>query len=91
MKSSDDNKTIDMLSPGSPGCRQRGRPVTGNALSPAERQRKRRQLRAETHGSITVELPLDLLEQFREFLKFKDVTQDAVIERLIRGQLLRKR
>jgi metal-responsive CopG/Arc/MetJ family transcriptional regulator len=40
---------------------------------------------------LTVELPADLMAEFDEFLKFKDTTRKAVIEKLIRSQLLRKR
>lgn len=91
MKQPDDNSTLDLLAPGVGVVRQRGRPATGKAMSVADRQAKRRALRSGTHGTLAVELPLELLEKFREFLKFKDLTQDSVIERLVRQQLLRKR
>lgn len=41
--------------------------------------------------SFTVQLPQDVVEGLREWMKFKDLTQSQVVERLIRGQLLRKR
>jgi hypothetical protein len=36
-------------------------------------------------------LPLDVIEAMNKFLQFKDLTQDQLIERLLRQQLLRKR
>lgn len=72
--------------------RSKGRPRSGAALTSAQRQKARRErLRASGVGALTVELPLDVIEALNEFMRFKDVTQDQVIERLIRQQLLRKR
>ena len=69
-----------------------GRPVSGVAMTGAQRQKARRdRLRAAGVGSLTVELPLDVIQALNEFMRFKDVTQDQVIERLLRQQLLRKR
>lgn len=69
--------------------RRRGRPSSGNAMSPSERVRKHRQARSLV--TLTVEIPSELLLQFNEFLKFKDVTKNEVIVSLLRNQLLRKR
>ena len=54
---------------------------------------ERKRLQRERAGRITftVELPYDLVDQFNEFLRFKDLTKSAVIEKLLRSQLLRKR
>lgn len=41
--------------------------------------------------SMTVSLPPELIERFDEYLKFKDLTKNDVIERLLITQLLRKR
>lgn len=72
--------------------RQRGRPRTGGAMTAAERQKARRErLRASGVGSLTVDLPLEVIEALNKFLQFKDETQDQLIERLLRQQLLRKR
>jgi hypothetical protein len=72
--------------------RQRGRPATGNAKSAAQRKRESRErLRQAEVGFLTVQLPLELIDGLREFVKFKDVSQDKVVERLLRQQLLRKR
>lgn len=48
--------------------------------------RKRHQL-----VTLSVDLPADLIDQFEAFMKFKDLTKAAVIEKLLRSQLLRKR
>ncbi len=47
----------------------------------------------EKHQLVTlsVDLPSDVVEALNDYLKFKDVTKAAVIEKLIRSQLLRKR
>ncbi|HWW06331.1 hypothetical protein [Collimonas sp.] len=85
MKDHTETVTIDLLG----AKRPRGQPPTGCAMTAAERKR----LQRERAGLVTftVELPEDLVEQFNEFLRFKDLTKSAVIEKLIRSQLLRKR
>lgn len=84
-----DARQIDLLGG---AIRQRGRPATGKAMSSAERQKARRdRLRASGVGSLTVELPVDVLDGLNKFLQFRDETQDQLIERLLRQQLLRKR
>lgn len=73
-------------------ARQRGRPRTGNAMTPAQRQKARRErMRAAGMASLTVDLPVDVVQALNKFLQFKDETQDQLIERLLRQQLLRKR
>lgn len=75
---------------------KRGRPVSDSTLTPvekaAERQRVRRAKLAE-HGvsTLTVELPVEVLDGLREYMKFKNMTKNVIIEKLIRQQLLRKR
>jgi len=72
--------------------RQRGRPATGEAMTAAQRQKARREkLKAAGIGSLTVQLPNEVIDAVRRFLKFKDETQDQLIERLLRQQLMRKR
>lgn len=41
--------------------------------------------------SFTVEIPGELYEQFEEYLRFKDTSKSAVVARLLKTQLLRKR
>lgn len=94
MKQKEDVKTIDLVD--QPGVvRQRGRPVV-LVLSKQEQaaQRKRRsraKLDARGKGTFSVTLPLDVIEAVREFLRFKDESQDQLIERVLRDRLMRKR
>lgn len=89
-RQTEDKKTLAL--PGVPEPKRRGRPASGNAMSAAERKRLQRQRAAEAgRGSLTVMLPLDLLQGLDDFVKFKDITKDSVIEKLLRAQLLRKR
>lgn len=85
MKQSLDTSTLEL--PSIP--RPRGRPVTGCAMTAAERKRKQRQ--ASGLVPVTIELPSDLVDQLNEFLRFKDTTKNALFSKLIRTQLLRKR
>jgi hypothetical protein len=72
--------------------RQRGRPPTGLAKTTAQRQKDRRdRLREAGTGTITLHLPLEVIEAIHNFLKYKDETQDQLVERLLRSQLMRKR
>jgi hypothetical protein len=72
--------------------RGRGRPATGAAKTPAERQKERRaRLREAGKAFLTVHIDEKLLAGLKEYIRFKDVTSDQVIERLLRQQLLRKR
>lgn len=47
----------------------------------------------ERHGvfSFTVDLPRDVVQGIEDYMKFKNVTRSAVITKLVRSQLLRKR
>lgn len=85
MRDTYDSVTIDWLG----AKRPRGRPATGRAMTNAERKR----LQRERAGQVvfTVDLPEDLVDLFNEYLRFKDLTKSAVIEKLLRSQLLRKR
>lgn len=85
MKDSHAAVTLDLLG----SKRLPGRPVTGLAMTAAERKRRQRQ--RSGLGVLSVELPVELIEEFNEFLMFKDLTRAAVIEKLLRSQLLRKR
>jgi hypothetical protein len=40
---------------------------------------------------FTVDLPAEVVDGLNEYLRFKDMTKSAVIAKLIRSQLLRKR
>ncbi len=41
--------------------------------------------------SLTVQIPAELMEGLNEYMKFKNLTKDQVITKLLAGQLLRKR
>lgn len=90
MKQAEDNRTLDMLPPPKRG---RGRPAGATpAKTSADRMRALRERQRENGlGEMTVTLPLDLIAALDQFIQFKDLNKDAVIEKLIRGQLLRKR
>ena len=47
----------------------------------------------EKHGvtTLTFDIPEDVLVAFNDYLKFKDTTKNAVLVKLIKSQLLRKR
>lgn len=70
-----------------PPPKKRGRPRVH--ASGAERQAA--YLARKDVKPLTVLLPADLHAEFEAWLKFKDLGKSAVIEKLIRTQLLRKR
>ncbi|PRC91031.1 hypothetical protein [Solimicrobium silvestre] len=86
MKQACDKFTLDFLTA------SRGRPPKVNALTAAQRQAQRRErLRNSGKSSLTVILPVELIDGLDKFVQFKGLSKDVVIERLIRSQLLRKR
>jgi len=48
-------------------------------------------LREEGKGVLTVEVSLDVIAALDAFVKFKDVNKGDVVDRILRGTLLRKR
>lgn len=91
MKSPNDTSTIDLID-GSGVTRQRGRPRTGTAMTGAERQQeRRRRLAEEGKGVLTVEVSVDVLAALDAFVRFKPETKGAVVERVLRDRLMRKR
>lgn len=85
MRDANDSVTGELV----PVKRKRGRPSTGTAMTAAERQaayRARNDL-----VTVSVELPRDLVEALTDYLQYKDTTKNAVFEKLLRTQLLRKR
>lgn len=42
-------------------------------------------------NTLTVQIPAEVMEAFNEYLKFKNLTKNEVITKLLTGQLLRKR
>lgn len=86
MKDANDNKTGELVEPPK---RPRGRPASGYAMTDAERKAVNRMRRGTR--TLTVELPPEVLDGLNEYMKFKGMTKNEVIEKLIRSQLLRKR
>jgi len=83
-----DDLTVEL--PGVP--KRRGRPSTGNALTAAERQARRREkLAAEGKVSSTVVISREVQQALADFVEFKDVSLGDVVDRILRGYLLRKR
>jgi hypothetical protein len=41
--------------------------------------------------TLSVDLPASLIAELDQYMKFKNLTKTAVIEKLLRSQLLRKR
>jgi hypothetical protein len=89
MKQLDDKATGDLLD----GFKRPvGRPRTGKAMTDAQRQKLRRdRLAEEGKGMLTVEVSLDVIAALDAFVRFKDVTKGEVVDRILRGTLLRKR
>lgn len=80
----------DKLMPELPGLSvKRGRPVTGTALTTAQRVRAYRQ--RNSLAKLTVDIPCDLLDQLNDYLRLKDKTKSDVLISLLKNQLLRKR
>jgi hypothetical protein len=71
---------------------RRGRPPTGKALTAAERQARRREkLAAQGKVSSTVVISKEVQQALANFVEFKDVSLGDVVDRILRGYLLRKR
>lgn len=89
MKYGDDPRQIDLVAGAN---RQRGRPVTGVALTAAERQAARRaRLAKEGKATLTVEVSMEVIEALDKFVQFKDEAKGSVVDRVLRDRLMRKR
>lgn len=83
MKQLSDNQTIDFIEvKAAPGRKRK-------YATDADRQAAFRARSGK--ASLTITLPPELLEKFNEYLKFKDISKNEVIEKLLTTQLLRKR
>lgn len=72
--------------------RPRGRPVTGNAMTAAERQKLRRErLRAAGDEVITLTVSLEVADALRRSVKFKDLTLGEAFNKIVYDRLIRKR
>jgi hypothetical protein len=91
MKNPDDLKTLE-LSGVDVLKRGRGRPVSPNSMTNAQRQAARRaRLAASGERSFTVTLPADVVKALDKFMLFKGETQSEVVSRLLRDRLCRPR
>lgn len=89
MRYADDCRQLDLVAGAN---RQRGRPATGVAKTAAERQAARRERLAQTgKGVLTVEVSQEVLEALDKFVQFKDENKGSVVDRILKGTLLRKR
>lgn len=72
--------------------RPRGRPSNPDALTAAQRKAAQR-ARAKEQGRVsrTFELSQDVVEALDKFVQFKDEDRNAVVDRILRDRLMRKR
>lgn len=72
--------------------RPRGRPAKPDAMTAAQRKAAQR-ARAKDQGKVSREfmLSLDVVEALDKFVQFKDEDRSAVVERILRDRLMRKR
>lgn len=88
MRNADDTLTLELPGIKPPTVtKKRGR--TRIHASAADRQRA--YVARNGLVQMSVQLPEDLYTEFMDWLKFKDQKKSAVIARLLRTQLLRKR
>lgn len=92
MKQKEDNRTIDALD--AAGIRrQRGRPPTGKAMTPAERKAKQRARLRQEKGvaPLSADLSPEARQVLDKYRQFKGYTVGQVLSKLIVSQLGRKR
>lgn len=78
--------TVTAELPGVPA--RRGRRPTGKALSPSERQARRRQKLAENGRElVTVDLSSVVVQALNRYILGKDMTLGQAMDRLISGRL----
>jgi hypothetical protein len=89
MQYGNDDRQVDLVAGAN---RQRGRPASGVAKTAAERQAARRaKLTEQGKGVLTVEVSQDVIDALDKFVQFKDESKGSVVDRILRGTLLRKR
>lgn len=70
----------------------RGRPATGEAKSGAERQRLLRERRKEQGlVPLTIFIPKEMMVALDNFIRFKNLDKDTVVQKCIQRELMRKR
>lgn len=89
MRYANDHRQLDLVAGAN---RQRGRPATGAAKTAAQRQAARRErLAQEGKGVLTVEVSQEVIDALDRFVQFKDENKGSVVDRILKGTLLRKR
>lgn len=77
---------------GSEEKKSRGRPPTGEAKSGAERQRLLRERRKEQGlVPLTIFIPKEMMIALDNFIRFKNLDKDTVVQKCIQRELMRKR
>lgn len=88
MKDAVDNKAVDV----SGEKRPPGRPSTGHAKTGAQRQKELRERRKEQGlVPLTVFIPESMMVALDNFIKFKDLDKDSVVQKCIQQYVMRKR
>lgn len=83
-----DNVTVDSVGEKRPV----GRPATGRAKTSAQRQKELRERRKEQGlVPLTIFVPEAMMTALDNFVRFKDLDKDTVVQRCIQRELMRKR
>lgn len=70
----------------------RGRPSTGEAKSGAERQKEfRERMKQEGKVPLTVFIPEEMMVALDNFVRFKNLKKDDVVQKCIHREIMRKR
>lgn len=89
MKRAEDKYTAKLIEPAKRG---RGRPRDPDAPTAAERKKAQRdRLAAEGKVTRSYDLSVEVVEALDKFVQFKDEDKNAVVERILRDRLMRKR
>lgn len=72
--------------------RGRGRPASGEAKTGAERQREfRERMKQEGKVPLTVFIPEEMMVALDNFVRFKNLKKDDVVQKCIQREIMRKR
>lgn len=72
--------------------RGRGRPATGEAKTGAERQKEfRERMKQEGKVPLTVFIPQEMMVALDNFVRFKNLKKDDVVQKCIQREIMRKR
>lgn len=72
--------------------RGRGRPSTGEAKTSAQRQKEfRERMKQEGKVPLTVFIPHEMMVALDNFVRFKNLKKDDVVQKCIQREIMRKR